>query len=61
MTGSLIWSRNYCLLFTGDDSIDIVKKYIQKQNKSIYWQIHIHQNFIEIIDGKFFVIFWQII
>ncbi|WP_367604267.1 hypothetical protein [Borreliella burgdorferi] len=56
-----MWSRNYCLLFTGDDSIDIVKKYIQKQNKSIYWQIHIHQNFIEIIDGKFFVIFWQII
>ncbi|WP_420807316.1 hypothetical protein [Borreliella mayonii] len=32
-----MWSRNYCVLFAGDEySIDIVKKYIQKQNKSIY-------------------------
>ncbi|WP_083764321.1 IS200/IS605 family transposase (plasmid) [Borrelia recurrentis] len=30
------WSRSYCLISTGGASIDIIKKYIQNQNKSIY-------------------------
>ncbi|WP_235691510.1 transposase, partial [Borreliella americana] len=28
------WSRSYCLISTGGASIDIIKKYIQNQNKS---------------------------
>ncbi|WP_418906463.1 IS200/IS605 family transposase (plasmid) [Borreliella turdi] len=30
------WSRSYCLISTGGASIDIIKKYIQNQRKSIY-------------------------
>ncbi|WP_420025798.1 IS200/IS605 family transposase [Borreliella valaisiana] len=30
------WSRGYCLISTVGDSINIIKKYIQNQNKSIY-------------------------
>ncbi|WP_238322660.1 IS200/IS605 family transposase [Borreliella afzelii] len=30
------WSGSYCLISTGGASIDIIKKYIQNQNKSIY-------------------------
>ncbi|WP_407928473.1 transposase, partial [Borreliella americana] len=28
------WSRSYCLIYTVGASIDIIKKYIQNQNKS---------------------------
>ncbi|WP_268827154.1 transposase [Borreliella turdi] len=30
------WSRSYCLLSTGEAFIDIIKKYIKNQKKSIY-------------------------
>ncbi|WKC78432.1 transposase (plasmid) [Borreliella turdi] len=33
---SYFWSRSYCLLSTGEAFIDVIKKYIKNQNKSIY-------------------------
>ncbi|ACN53286.1 IS200/IS605 family transposase (plasmid) [Borreliella spielmanii] len=33
---SYFWSGSYCLISTVSASIDIIKKYIQNQNKSIY-------------------------